>query len=427
MKPLDKAKQAATLAAMKAMLLRERVESGVSWNPLDRRYYSHPYPLYRQLRTKDPVHRSRLQDLWVLTRYEEIDGALRLAGFSADNRNQKNYANERAKAIKAGVIEDKEDVPMMLRTDPPDHTRLRTLVSKAFTPRAVEAQRARVEELVRTILDEAEARGEMDIVQDLGIPLPMTVIAEMLGIPTEDREQFKRWSTGVARSTDTRSDDDLRVSEQASKELVEYLTPIAEERRANPREDLLSSLLAAEEQGDKLSMDEVFAMVILLLVAGNETTTNLIGNGMLALLDHPTEFRRLHDHPEMLESAVEELLRYDSPVQATSRIALKDMEFGGVQMNAGSQTVIHFGAANRDPARFDDPDRLDIGRQENRHLAFGHGIHYCLGAPLARLEGQTAIGQLVARFPNMRRKPSDLEWADNFVLHGIKSLPVSLR
>jgi hypothetical protein len=423
---MDKAKQLAMLAMMRAMLLRERIESGVSWSPIDRRLYENPYPLYRRLREKDPVHRSRLDDLWILTRYDEINAVLRDPRFSADDRTVKGYAANRRKMIDAGLIDDREEVPSMLRMDPPDHTRLRSLVSKAFTPRAVESLRPRVEGLVREMLDEAEARGEMDIVTDLGVPLPIIVIAEMLGIPAEDRGHFKRWSDGVARGLNANTMEQVRVAGVASKELEEYLRPIAEERRANPREDLLSSLLAAEESGDKLSMDEVFSTVILLLVAGNETTTNLIGNGMLALLEHPSELRRLADQPELIESAIEELLRWDSPVQATSRNAKEDMEFAGRKINKGAQLILHLGAANRDPAHFPDPNRLDLGRQENRHLSFSHGVHYCLGAPLARLESQVAIGQLAARFPSMRRKPVDLEWADNIILHGIKSLPVKL-
>ena len=426
MKTLDKAKQVAMLAMMRAILLRERIETGVSWNPIDRRFYDNPYPLYRRLREKDPIHHSRLEDLWVLTRYEDIDAVLRDPRFSADDRNVKGYEANRRKMIAAGLIEGRDEVPSMLRMDPPDHTRLRSLVSKAFTPRAIESLRPRVEELVGGMLDEAEARGELDIVKDLGVPLPIIVIAELLGIPAEDREHFKRWSDGVARGLNANTNEQVRIAGAASKELLEYLEPIARQRRAQPREDLLSSLLAAEESGDKLSMDEVFATVTLLLVAGNETTTNLIGNGMLALLQHPSELRRLHDHPELIDGAVEELLRYDSPVQATSRIVKEELEFAGHKMNRGAQVILHLGAANRDPAQFPDPNLLDIGRAENRHLAFSHGLHFCLGAPLARLEGQVAIGQLAARFPAMRRRPIDLEWTDNIILHGIKSLPVKL-
>jgi hypothetical protein len=362
----------------------------------------------------------------VLTRYEDINAMLRDPRFSADDREAKGYAEQRRKMIAAGAMEDREEAPSMLRMDPPDHTRLRSLVSKAFTPRAVESLRPRVEGIVNEILDEAAERGELDIVKDLGVPLPIIVIAEMLGIPSEDREHFKRWSDGVARGLNANTMEDVRINEGAGRELTEYLEPIAKERRANPREDLLSSLLAAEESGEKLSMDEVFSTVILLLVAGNETTTNLIGNGMLALLQHPAEFQRLHENPGLIETAVEELLRWDSPVQATSRIAKEDLEFGGRRMNKGAQVILHLGAANRDPVQFPEPNRLDIGRSENRHLSFSHGIHFCLGAPLARLESQVAIGQLAARFPGMRRKPVELEWADNLILHGIKSLPVRL-
>jgi hypothetical protein len=247
----------------------------------------------------------------------------------------------------------------------------------------------------------------------------------MLGVPIEDREQFKRWSDEAVRALGTVSLGDFQRSRAAFFELRAYFERIAEERRREPREDLLSALLAAEEEGDKLTTDEVFSTCILLLVAGNETTTNLIGNGLLALLRHPDQLALLRDDPALIEGAVEELLRYDSPVQATSRFVTEDVEINGHPVAAFENMILLLGSANHDAARFPEPDRLDIMRTDNQHLSFSHGSHYCLGAPLARLEGQVALLALVQRFPGLRLATKQLDWSDNFILRGLRSLPVA--
>ena len=266
--------------------------------------------------------------------------------------------------------------------------------------------------------------GRFDVMADLAQPLPMTVIAEMLGIPVEDREQFKRWSSAIATTLGNSTDDDIRRATVAERELHAYLGTIIESRRREPREDLLSALVAAEENGDKLTLDEVFEMASLLLVAGNETTTNLIGNGMLALLQHPEQLRRLHDRPELIGSAVEELLRWDPPVQLTTRFALNDVDLGsGHVVRAGQRVAVMIAAANRDPEVFHDPERLDIERSAG-NVSFGGGPHFCLGAPLARLEGQIALSALVQRFPDMRLAPNGVVRGDNIVLRGLRSLQV---
>ena len=416
--------------AIKALLTVERVQSGVAFNPLDRNFTTDPYPLYKRLREKDPVHRSRLANALLFTRYEDVATILRDGGrFLTDGQKQPEYPKLRERAIREGVLEEGESDTggSMLRMDPPDHTRLRSLVSRAFTPRTVEALRPRIEELVEEMLAGAEREGRMDVIGDIAYPLPVTVIAEMLGIPTADRDRFKHWSDEIIRTLGFSNYEDARRSRKAGKELRAYLEPIIEQRRREPREDLLSGLAAAEDGGDRLSVDEMYDTVALLLVAGNETTTNLIGNGMLALMRNPGELERLRSDPSLIENAVEELLRYDSPVQITSRFAIEDTDVNGHPVEAYKELLVVLGAANRDPAHFADPDRLDLGRGDVRHLSFGHGLHYCLGAPLARIEGQAAIGAMVQRFPRIRLLTDAPEWGDNLILRGLRSLPVSVR
>jgi cytochrome P450 len=410
---------------LRALTAMERLRTGVSFNPLDKRFRADPYPYYRRVRERDPFHRSSLAGGWILARHADVEAVLKDGRFVADERKLPLFEKRRAGMIKDGVLrEDDPQVQTMLRSDPPDHTRLRGLVSKAFTPRTVEALRPRIEGIVEGRLDAVNGAGEMDVISELAYPLPVIVIAELLGVPVEDREQFKRWSDDAIRSLGGMSAQDLRTSMAAARELRAYFERIAEERRREPREDLLSALLAAEEAGDKLSLDEVYGMCTLLLVAGNETTTNLIGNGLLALLRNPEQLELLRDDPALLENAVEELLRYDSPVQFTGRFVLEDTELNGHEIKAYQQLIVLIGAANRDPEVFPEPERLDVTRTDVRHLAFGHGIHYCLGAPLARLEGQVALGALIERFPNMRLATDSPEWGDNIILRGLKSLPV---
>ncbi len=412
--------------ALRAMTTVERMRAGVAYNPLDRRYRTDPYPLYRALRERDPFHRSRLIGGWVLSRYEDVASVLKDGRFLADDRKHSFQVKQRQQLIKDGLMGAHEMLsPSMLRTDPPDHTRLRGLVSKAFTPRTVESLRRRIEAIVQERFDQAATNGHMDVIRELAYPLPVIVIAEMLGVPTEDREQFKRWSDDAVASFGATSVNAFVRARDAFRELQAYVERIAEDRRREPREDLLSALLAAEQEGDTLTLEEVFNTCILLLVAGNETTTNLIGNGLLALLRHPDQLELLRNDPSLVEGAVEELLRYDSPVQATGRFVLEDVEVNGKVVQAGQQVIALLGAANRDPEQFAEPDRLDITRKDNRHVSFGHGIHYCLGAPLARLEGQIALLYLIQRFPNMRLAAERPEWGDNLILRGLKSLPVA--
>jgi len=397
----------------------------VQYNPFIPEVHANPYPMYARLRAEDPVHWSALMEAWVLTRYDDVVAVLTDSRFSADRRQARNrFADEIARR-------EEEFGPFgrtrtMLTSDPPEHTRLRRLVSKAFTPRMVEGLRPRIQEIVDELLDAVAQNGRMDVIRDLAYPLPVIVIAEMLGVPPEHRDQFKHWSDEIVGvlGGPLVPQETLERSRVAVHELAEYLSGVIVERRREPREDLVSGLIAAEEQGQILSEDEMLATAMLLLVAGNETTTNLIGNGMLSLLRNPDEMERLCADPSQVPTAVEELLRYDGPVQATGRVAMEDLEIGGQKVTKGQAVLTVLGAANRDPAQFGKPDELDLDRQPNEHVAFGDGIHFCLGAPLARAEGQIAFETLLRRFAHPRLETDNLQWGGSFILRGLKSLPI---
>jgi pimeloyl-[acyl-carrier protein] synthase len=391
-----------------------------SFNPMDPEFLADPYPTYHRLRAEDPVHQSPL-GFWVLTRYEDVSAVLR------DPR----FIKEPLAALVAARFG--ADVPRgmglsMLDRDPPDHTRLRALVSKAFTPRVVEGLRPRIRQIVDGLIVRAQAVGTMDLIEEFAYPIPVNVICEMMGVPVQDHERFKGWSLDIARGLDSvwlPPDSEVpRRSAAARHAISGYFRELIAARRASPRGDLLSALIAAEEAGDKLSEEELVATCILILIAGHETTVNLIGNGVLALLRHPDELDRLRRTPALITSAVEELLRYDGPVQRTARVASDDATIGGRTIRTGDMVMPFIGAADRDPAQFPDPDRLDLSRGDNRHLAFGWGIHFCLGAPLARVEGQIAIDALVRRLPRLALVGDTPEYRQSLTLRGLKTLPV---
>ena len=393
----------------------------VIFNPMDPTFVADPYPTYRQLRAADPVHRSPM-GFWVLTRYDDVVAALR------DPRLAKE-AIAAFVAARFGLAAPPTGMGLsMLDRDPPDHTRLRSLVSKAFTPRVVEGLRPRIQQIVDGLLARAREQGSMDLIEEFAYPIPVNVICEMLGVPVEDHERFKGWSLDIARGLDSillPPDSDVPKRSATSRTaLADYFRELIAKRRASPRADLLSGLIAAEEAGDKLSEHELLATCILLLVAGHETTVNLIGNGTLALLRHPDQLRRLRENPGLIGTAVEELLRFDGPVQRTARIPSEDVVIDGRTIAKGEMVMPFIGAADRDPAQFVDPDRLDIGRTDNRHIAFGWGIHFCLGAPLARVEGQIAINTLVQRLPKLALATEAPEFRQSLTLRGLKSLPV---
>src|SRR5438067_9805082 len=397
-----------------------RLMADIQFNPMDPEFVADPYPMYHRLRTEDPVHQSVL-GFWVLTRYEDVVATLR------DPRLAKE-AIAPFVAARFGIAVQGIGLSMLDR-DPPDHTRLRGLVSKAFTPRVVEGLRPRIQQIVDGLLDGVTARGSMDLIEDFAYPIPVVVICEMLGVPVEDHERFKGWWLDLARGLDAvLLPPDSGVAERslaARRALAEYFRGLIATRRASPRGDLLSALIAAEEAGDKLNEDELLATCILLLIAGHETTVNLIGNGTLALLRHPEQLRRLREEPGLIGTAVEELLRYDGPVQRTARIPSMDLTIGGRIIAKGEMVLPFIGAADRDPAQFPDPDRLDIGRTENRHIAFGWGIHFCLGAPLARVEGQIALNTLVQKLPQLALATDRPEYRQSLTLRGLKTLPVT--
>jgi cytochrome P450 len=389
-------------------------------------FHDDPYPWYHRLRSSDPVHETPF-GVWLLTRHADVAAAVRDPRLSHDPRNAAAHrAHDRGPTGRDAI-----DEGVMLFVDPPDHTRLRGLVSRAFTPRRTEQLRSRVAELVDDLLDAAATRGDgrIDVVDDLAYPLPLVVICELLGVPAADHAVFQGWSQVLAASIDPAA---LKTPEQEATaaatgaEFSAYFVDLIEQRRGSPGDDLLSALIAAEQDGDRLSQVELVNTALFLLVAGHETTVNLIGNGLLALLHHRDQLDRLRADRSLDRPAVDELLRYESPVQNTQRITLAEHRIGDVVIPAGMRVVPMLGAANRDPAAFADPDRLDLGRPEaGRHVAFGGGPHYCLGASLARLEGEIAIGTVVRRFPELDLA-GEPERRQTFTLRGLAHLPVAL-
>ena len=401
----------------------------VLFNPFDPAFRIDPYSTYRRLREEAPVYTSPF-GASVFSRYADCVAVLRDPRSSSDGTNSNAYQQAREQGFFDPDTEVLNGVRSFLFLDPPDHTRLRGLVSKAFTPRVVEGLRPRIQELVDELLDAVAERGEMDVIEDLAYPLPVNVICELLGVPVEDHVRFREWSKEAARALDpveTLSPEEQERRRRVLTAFVEYFEGLIAERRSAPRDDLLSALIAAEEAGDKLSPEELLSTCILLLVAGHETTVNLIGNGTLALLRHPDQLDLLRDDPALARGAVEEFLRYDPPVQMTGRTALEDMEVGGTVVPKGEQAVLLIGSANRDPAQFPDPERLDITRQENHHIAFGYGLHFCLGAPLARLEGEIAFQTLVRRFEGLRLLDEEPPYKENIILRGLAALPVGFE
>jgi cytochrome P450 len=396
------------------------------------RFKADPYPFYARLRAEAPVWGTTLPDgriAWLVTRYEDVARVLKDDTFAKDKLNAMDSEQRAKTPWVPGFLKPLER--NMLDLDDPDHARLRALVSKAFTPRLIERLRGRIEVLCEELLDAMERKrrrkGGAELVADYALPLPATVIAELLGVPAEDHAKFHRWSNRVVSVSSKR---DMLRAVPAALSFVRYLRNLVERRRADPRDDLITALIQAEESGDKLSKDELLAMAFLLLVAGHETTVNLISSGTLALLEHPEQMKRLRHEPLLVKPAVEELLRYTSPVEmATERYAREDVEIKGTTIPRGELVLAVLGSANRDERHFEDPDVLDLARDPNRHLAFGRGgVHHCLGAPLARMEGQIAISAFLRRFPEARliAAPQSLRWRRGVFLRGLQKLPLVL-
>jgi cytochrome P450 len=391
------------------------------FEPFAAEHWNDPYPLYDELRAADPIHAAPEFGTWILTGYADCEAVLRDARWSSNPVHARNKRPLDEMSVRESLGE--LDFPVLLFMDPPDHTRLRKLVSKAFTPRSVERLRPRVQQIVDGLLDEADERGGMELIADFAYPLPVTVICELLGVPSEDQHLFGPWSSDASRLLDGDLDEETtQRGLMANMQLINYFNDLFDDRRRSPRDDLLSGLLAAEEAGDKLSETELRAITLLLFIAGHETTMNLIGNGMLALLRNRSQYQLLADDPSLAAGAVEEALRYDGPVHVTGRTATEDITVGGHHFETGEQVVTLLAAANRDPARFDQAGELDIRRPDNHHLTFSGGIHYCLGAALARVEGQVALGTIAARFPDIELETAEPEYRDHFVLRGLREL-----
>ena len=368
------------------------------------------------------------QVAWLVTRYEDVLGVLMDERFVKDPLNAVSPEENARTLWVPGVF--KPLTRNMLDVDEPDHTRLRALVRKVFTPRLIEQLRERIQTLCDELLDAAQRKkGSMELVSDFALPVPATVIADLLGVPPADRRKFHRWSSKIV-SVSPGAEAGLQGLRLIPSvwAFIRYLRKQFKQRRSNPKDDLITALVQAEEAGDKLSEDELLAMGFLLLVAGHETTVNLIASGTLALLEHPEQMEMLVHNPSLIKPTVEELLRYTSPVQiATERFTREDVAIAGTMIPRGERVLAVIGSANRDERQFENPDTLDITREPNRHLAFGKGIHHCLGTPLARMEGQIAINTLVHRFPNLRLAvaPESLRWRRGLFLRGLEKLPLA--
>jgi cytochrome P450 len=384
-----------------------------------------PYPLYHLLRSAGGVRWDEGVDRWVITGYQEAMSAMRDSRFSAEHfQMDTSWIPEEFVATLAPPL--RAIARQMLFLDPPDHTRLRGLVSKAFTPRVIDNLRPRIQQIVDELLDKVQDKGQIEAISEFAYPLPAIVIAEMLGVPTSDRDLFTSWTNDLGSLFDSSnlSFEGLIQALNGINAFMNYLREIIHQRKNEPKDDLLQAMIDAEEQGNRLSEEELLSNCVLLLAAGHGTTTHLIGNGLIALLRNPEQLEDLRLHPEIITTAVPELLRYDSPVQVTSRLTREEIELNGNRIEAGQNVMIILGAANHDPAQFPEPERLNLRRPENRHLAFGQGIHFCLGAQLARVEAEGAFKTVLSRLHHMRLATEEIEWWPSMVFRGQNQVPI---
>ena len=416
---------------------------------------ANPYTFYAQLRT-DPVHWDEEMGFWVLSRFSEIESLYTDERFSRAQGLLRGFDRLSVEQQRIAQPVYHSFSKTMFYADPPYHTHLRGLMNNAFTPRRVEMLRPYIQRTVDELLDAAQAKGATDFIQDFAYPLPVMVIAELLGLPTHDRARFKDWSDDLFAILGTmqKSTPLIQRAAQSLQEMTDYVTTLSHERRDHPRDDLLTSLLSVADDDEALALphhlpscasylsdgervadretlisltrEELVANVNILLSTGHETTTHLIGNGLLALLQNPAQLKKLQSNPALLNSAIEEMLRYDNPVQITYRSALEDSEIDGKLIHKGDLINTILGSANRDPQRFTNPDIFDITRNEGRHLSFGLGIHYCIGAPLVKLEAEIAFETILRRFPNLQLAEKNLDWQEHPIFRGLKSLPISL-
>jgi cytochrome P450 len=387
----------------------------------DPAFHADPFPALARLRITAPIHAMQLPDGrrgWLVTRFEDVTQALKNPRISTVPPAE-HPTFEGA----AGIVRLLQ--PLMIEMEPPEHARLRGLIAKAFTPRFVEGLRPRIQQIADTLIDTVLPRGEMELISDFAFPLPITVIAEMLGIPVEDQDRLRDWSAALFDSFSMRFDAE---SQARAEEFAAYITALIETKRREPREDLISQLVLAEEAGAKLTEQELRALIVLLIFAGHETTVNLLGNGMLALFMHPAELDKLRRDLSLVPAAVEELLRFCGPVMIpAARYATTDVEIGGTTIARGEMLMLALASADRNEAQFPAAETLDIARTSSKHLAFGHGVHYCVGAPLARMEAQVALATLLRRLPGLRLNtaPDTLQWRGNMSLRGLHALPVA--
>ena len=391
-------------------------------------FFADPYAVYRRLRDEHPVHWCEPWNCWIISRYDDVTAGLRQDGrrFSVVGQFG-SYLNALPEAERPRFEPLKQHFSIgLLHSDPPEHTRLRGLINQAFTPRVVERMRGRIEATVNALLDAVQDRGQMDVIRDFAFHLPAIITAQVVGMPPEDRHQFKAWSDDIA-SFSAANRLTVEVAERAQRSVLAvrgYLRQIAARRREKPRDDLISRLVSNGDGQERPGEGELLSTCVTFMVGGHETTTALIGSGLLALLRNPDQLDRLREEPAAAKSAVEEFLRYESPNQRSIRLVKGDFELEGRRIEQGQRAMFLLGAANRDPAQFEDPDRLDVCREPNRHIAFGLGPHFCIGAPLARLEAEVAFAALLRRFPNMRLAGDEPEWLPSYQLRLLKSLPV---
>lgn len=387
-------------------------------------FNQNPYPTFSKLREHDPVYQTLMPDghyAWFVTRYEDALSVLKDERFIKDFTRLLDEKDQGANKAHSSILTEN-----MLFSDPPDHRRLRGLVQQAFTPRMIKGFRGRIEEITNELLDDVQDKGQMDLIDHFSFPLPIIVICELLGVPKEDRNQFRTWSNTLVEASNNpeQTQEDVQQSMEA---FVAYLQQLIAKRRQNPQDDLISKLIHAEEEGDRLSERELYGVISLLIIAGHETTVNLITNGVFELLEHPDQMEQLKAQPELIKEALEEFLRFNGPVEfSTDRWAAETVELEGKTISKGDHVLVALDSANRDPAQFEDPDEFDITRGKSKHLAFGKGMHFCLGAPLARLEAEVAVTTLLHRMPHLRMEtdPEKLQWRPGMIMRGLKELPV---
>jgi unspecific monooxygenase len=399
----------------------------VNFDPHSLEFIANPYPVYDEMRASAPIMYRDEWKLWFFSRHEDINALLRDRRLGTSilhvmTRDELGWPPERLDMAPWHRLSDN----MFIELEPPAHTRLRSLVNKAFTPRRVENLRGHIHDIANHLIDRVKPRGRMDLLEDFAVPLPVTVIAELLGVPEVDRPRLRPWSADIVAMYELdHTEAQARRAVQSVEEFTDYLRRLAGLRRQEPRDDLITALAQVEDGGERLSEAELTATCILLLNAGHEATVHTLGNGVLALLQHPEQMQRLRADLGLVDSAVEEMLRYDTPLPLFRRWVLQDMEYKGCPFKRGTEVALLYAAGNRDPARFSDPNTFDIERADNPHLSFGGGVHYCIGAPLARLELQIAINTLLARLPNLRLEEATPEYKETFIFHGLKALPVT--